>query len=131
MITLDLALRLRAAGVIWDPAAGDKFMVPDRGMDSEVFLVSEMVVEVHDLPTGRTLHFNGTTEWALDSVEERDVVWLPREDQLRELLGERFLRLEAVPGGMVVVVTNHDQVQRHIDVDAERTYARALLSLTV
>lgn len=98
MITLDLAQRLRAAGVEWEPVVGDRFMVPDRGMDSDVFLISDMVVEAHDVPTGRILRFNGTTEWALDSVEEREVVWLPREDQLRHLLGDRFVRLEATPG---------------------------------
>lgn len=104
-------------------------MVPDRGMDSDVFLISEMVVEVQDVPTGRILRFNGTTEWALDSIEERDVVWLPREEQLRDLLGERFLRLEAVPGGFVAFVAHEGQVERHIDVDADRAYARALLAL--
>lgn len=104
-------------------------MVPDRGMDSDVFLISDMVVEAHDVPTGRILRFNGTTEWALDSVEEREVVWLPREDQLRDLLGERFVRLEATPGGFIAVVSHHGQQQRHIDVDAERAYARALLAL--
>ncbi len=129
MITLDLAQRLRAAGVEWEPVVGDRFMVPDRGMDSDVFLISDMVVEAHDVPTGRILRFNGTTEWALDSVEEREVVWLPREDQLRHLLGDRFVRLEATPGGFIAVVSQHGEQQRHIDVDAERAYARALLAL--
>ena len=114
----------------WQPTVGDRFMVPDRGMDSEVFLISEMVVEVHDVPTGRLLRFNGTTEWALDSIEQRAAVWLPREDQLRELLGERFVRLEAVPGGFVAVVVDSGVQQRHVDVEAERAYARALLALT-
>lgn len=130
VISLDLALRLRAAGVDWNPVAGDRFMVPDKGMDADVFVISEMVVEVQDVPTGRLLRFNGTTEWALDSIEQREVVWLPREDQLRVLLGERFVRLEAVPGGFVVVVTQHGVQQREIDVDADRAYARALLALS-
>ena len=56
-------------------------------MDDEVFVVSDMTVEVHDFPTGKVIGFNGTTEWALDSLAQGDVVWLPREDQLRELLG--------------------------------------------
>jgi hypothetical protein len=130
VIPLDLALRLRAAGTTWTPAAGDSFMVANREMDSEVFVISELVVESHDVPTGRILRFNGTTEWALDSIEEREVVWLPREDQLRDLLGDRFVRLEAVPGGFVAVVVGHDDdEQRHIDVEADRAYARALLAL--
>jgi hypothetical protein len=129
MIPLDLALRLRAAGIAWTPTAGDRFIVPDCGMDSHVFLISEMVVEAHDVPTGRTLHFNGTTEWALDSIEEREAVWLPREEQLRHQLGDHFVRLEAVPGGFVVVIEIAGREYRHIDVDADRAYARALLAL--
>lgn len=129
MISLDLALRLRAAGVDWTPVAGDRFMVPGRDMDSDVFMISELVVEVQDAPTGRLLRFNGTTEWALDSIEQREVVWLPREDQLRKLLGDRFVRLEAVPGGFVAVVKDRGGEQRQIDVDADRAYARALLAL--
>lgn len=129
MISLGLARRLRDSGLSWSPAAGDRFVVTDRDMDSDVFVVSDMVVEVHELPTGRILRFNGTTEWALDSIGEQDVVWLPRESQLRDLLGPRFVRLETVPGGFVVVVDDGGQQARHVDVDAERAYARALLAI--
>ncbi len=129
MISLDLARRLRDGLVAWTPAPGDRFVVADRDMDCDVFVVSDMVVEVHEHPAGRILAFNGTTEWALDSVEEQDAVWLPREGQLRNLLGERFVRLEAAPGGFVVVVDDGGQEVRHVDVDAERAYARALLGL--
>ncbi len=52
-----------------------------------------MTVERHDYPSGTVLGFNGTTEWALDSVEASESLWLPREDQLRELLGPAFVRL--------------------------------------
>ena len=127
MISLDLAERLRAAGVPWTPADGDRFVVPDRGLDDSVFVVSHMVVETHDLPTGRLLAFNGTTEWALDSVLQREVVWLPREDQLRAMLGDRFRSLSAMPGGYVVVVEEDGREERHIDIDVECAYARAVL----
>ena len=44
--------------------------------------------------------FNGTTEWALDSVELQHSVWLPSETQLRELLAGTFRALEpARPAG--------------------------------
>src|SRR3954465_8412576 len=119
MISLDLARRIRAAGIPWVPEAGDRFFVPDRDMDDEVFVVSDMVVEVHDLPVGRLLGFNGTTEWALDSILAHEVVWLPREEQLRELLGEAFVSLLATPGGFVVVVDSNGIEERHIDIDAE------------
>ena len=128
MISIDLALRLKEAGAVWSPASGDRFVVLDRDMDDQVFAISDMVVEVMDLPTGRLLAFNGTTEWALDDIEEREVVWLPGEDQLRAMLGETFLALESVPGGFVVRVERNGSEERHIDLDAESAYARAVLA---
>ena len=129
MLTLDLAMQLRAAGLVWEPASGDRFVVPHREMDDDVFVLSDMTVEIHDFPTGRVIGFNGTTEWALDSIEQQHVVWLPREDQLRALIGPRFQRLEAVPGGFAAVLELDGREQRHIDIDAERAYARCLLAL--
>jgi hypothetical protein len=126
MIALVLAQSLRTAGLPWNPLPGDRFVVPDRGMDEEVFVISNMVVEVQDAPTGQIIGFNGTTEWALDSLEHGQVVWMPREEQLRELLGDRFLRLEAVTGGFAVVL-DLDGEHREVDSDAESAYARALL----
>ena len=58
------------------------------------------------------------------------MLWLPREAQLRERLGPAFRRLEAVPGGFVVVTaTGAGADERHIDLDAECAYARALLAV--
>lgn len=129
MISLDLALRLKAAGLSWTPASGDRFHIPDRDLDETVFVVSEMTIETQQLESGAVVKFNGTTEWALDSIPQDEVVWLPHESQLRSLLGERFVRLDAVPDGFVVVVEAGNGVERHIDIDAERAYARALLSV--
>jgi hypothetical protein len=130
MISVELALRLRAAGLAWTPASGDRFVIPGREMDADVFVVSELTIDVHQAPTGPLIRFNGTTEWALDSVPQEAVVWLPREGQLREALGPRFRRLEPIGDGFAVVVGGADGAQeRHVDVDAERAYARALLSV--
>jgi hypothetical protein len=126
MISLELAQQLRAAGLAWNPLPGDRFVVPGRGMDEEVFVVSNMVIEVQDAPSGQIIGFNGTTEWALDSLAQDQVVWMPRESQLRELLDERFLRLESVTGGFAVVF-DLDGERRELDADAESAYARALL----
>jgi hypothetical protein len=126
VITVEQARRLRKAGALWVPGAGDRFVVPDREMDDDVFVVSDMTVEVHDYPGGKVIGFNGTTEWALDSIEQREVIWLPREDQLRALLGTHFERLEAVPGGYAVVLT---EGRRYPSEDAEQAYAEALLAL--
>lgn len=129
MITVELAQWLRAAGLEWAPRPGDRFAIPDRDFDGEVFVVSDMTIDTQPLESGGIVRFNGTTEWALDSIPQDEVVWLPHEAQLRSLLGPRFQRLETVPDGFVVVVESGGGVERHIDIDAERAYARALLAV--
>ena len=129
MITLDLATRLKAAGLTWTPASGDRFAIPDRDLDGEVFVVSEMTIETVELPTGGLVRFNGTTEWALDSIAQAEVTWLPHESQLRGLLGSAFRRLEVVGDGLAVEAAVGGDVARFVDIDAERAYARALLAL--
>ncbi len=129
MITRELAESLAVHGREWVPASGDRFLVPDRELDDEVFVVSGMSVEVAELEFGAEMRFNGTVEWALDSIAKAEVVWLPREDQLRTSLGARFERLERQGGptdGWVVVLGDGS---RFADIDAERAYARALLSV--
>ena len=79
VISLELARRLKAVGVEWRPAPGDHFHVPDRDLDETVFVVSDMVVEVREMPSRqRYLAFNGTTEWALDRIEQDEVGWRRR-----------------------------------------------------
>lgn len=129
MISLDLARRLHDAGLAWAPGNGDWFWLPERDLDQTVFIVSDMVVEVRDQPGGRVLAFNGTTEWALDSVEEHEAVWLPRLDELLDVLGTHFLGLAARSGGHVVRVQVGDRQEEHVDVGATDAAARALLSL--
>lgn len=126
MITRELAEQLRRLGAAWTPASGDRFIIPDRDLDDQVFVISEMTIEAADVPGGRVIKFNGTTEWALDSIAAEAVLWLPREDQLRNLLGDHFASLEATGDGFVVVL---DDGSRHADIDAERTYARAVAAV--
>ena len=127
MIDADLATRLRTAGLPWRPASGDRFTIPGGDLAGEVFVVAEMTIEVQDVPGGNSVFkFNGTTEWALDSVDARRVLWLPREDQLRDQLGEAFVGLGAVSGGFAVTLSDGS---RHLDIDAERAYARAAITL--
>ncbi len=129
MIPLPLARRLLAAGLVWDPAPGDRFCIPDRDMDDEVFVLSTMTIEVHDLPGRTVIGFNGTTEWALDDVEKDATVWLPREEQLRELLGEAFHRLERAGDRYRVVVTLWGEVVEFVGDEPDAAYADALLHL--
>jgi hypothetical protein len=133
MLSRDVARALREAGIAWTPAKGDQFVVPDRDLDDQEFVVSDMVIDVVDLAHGvSVLAFNGTTEWALDSLEAESALWVPREDQLRELLGGAFVRLERLPGppaAYAVSVAVGTRRERHVDVSAEAAYARALLSV--
>jgi hypothetical protein len=131
MITVELATRLKSAGLVWRPASGDRFAIPDRDLDGQVFVVSEMTIETVELPTGPLVRFNGTTEWALDSIAQGEVIWLPHEAQLRTLLGPAFRGLEALGDGFAVEAAYDGTVERFVDIDAERAYARALLELLV
>ncbi|AYG04501.1 hypothetical protein [Gryllotalpicola protaetiae] len=131
MIASSLARQLRDAGLEWHPAPGDFFRIdgPEFASD-ETFTVSDMTVEAHEFDTGTILGFNGTTEWALDSVSLEQSLWLPREDQLRELLGGTFRSLAALPGGGWRVTTERAGEPREFDAsDPESAYALALLAL--
>jgi len=126
MVPLNLARRLREAGLAWRPAAGDWFAVPDRGMDDEFFVLSDMTIQVYDVPEGTVIGFNGTTEWALDDLDKDEAVWLPREDQLRDLLGAAFLGLtrESDGGYLVTTVDGGSRADT-----ADEAYGEALLRL--
>ena len=137
VIAVERAERLHSAGVRWRPQAGDRFAIRRTALEGQVFTISDMVVEAHEHRSGTVLGFNGTTEWALDSVAQEDALWLPREDQLRELLGGTFRGLRragdptaAGPGGYEV----HVELpvlgeQRFTAATAADAYAEALLAL--
>lgn len=127
MIALGLARALAAAGLPWRPASGDRFVIPDRDMDEDVFHVADMTIEVHEHHGAGVVKFNGTTEWALDSIPASDVLWLPREDQLREQLGERFVALERDAPDWVVTYVVDGGNRRERAADPEDAYARAVL----
>ena len=129
MLPLPVARRLLAAGLVWEPAPGDRFCIPDKDMDDEVFVLSTMTIEVHELPGGTVFGFNGTTEWALDDVDKDEAIWLPREDQLRELLGDAFHRLERAGDRYRVVVTLWGEVVEFVGPEPDTAYADALLHL--
>jgi hypothetical protein len=127
VISVKLARELRDAGLRWEPASGDQFMIPDRDLDGQVFSISEMTIDVRSSPVGKLIAFNGTVEWALDSIMQREVIWLPGEGQLRELLGDRFIALEATDGGVRCVVDLEGARVEYRDADAANAYARAVL----
>lgn len=129
MISLRLALRLREAGLRWTPRPGDRFILPNKEMDDDVFVLSEMTIEVYQFGTERVIGFNGTTEWALDSIEQQEAVWLPSEDQLRDKLAGTFRRLERDGDRhrVVIEVVGREVAAEHED--PAEAYGLALLHL--
>ena len=131
VISISLAQSLDRAGLRWRPRAGDRFTLRTAEVRGEVFTVADMVVEAREYPTGTLLAFNGTTAWALDSVQLDQALWLPREDQLRELLGAAFLSLaRAVTGEYQVLAQIPGGPERlFVADDASDAYAAAVLAL--
>ena len=134
IVSIETARELRAAGLVWVPARGDHFVVPDRNMDDDVFVLSDMTIEVHDFASGPVIGFNGTTEWALDSLDQQAALWLPSEGQLRTLLGPTLRRLERTDAAYVVTVgvdaSGATATQGSVEAPtAPNAYARALLDL--
>ena len=134
MISRELAIALRDAGLTWHPESGDRFQLdlPDAveaEVEADIFTVSDMTIEAHRYPTGTILGFNGTTEWALDSVALADAVWLPREDQLRELLRSTFRALRRLDDAFEVEVEIAGERRRFEHPDVSEAYGLALLDL--
>lgn len=129
MIDIELARRLHEAGLAWQPRDGDRFVLPGHDLVDEVFTISEMVVEVRPSPVGRLIAFNGTTEWALDAIEQAEAVWLPRESQLRELLGDALLSLVREPDGWRCTTQQGGRLREFLAPEASDAYGAALLEL--
>lgn len=129
MISRELATALRDAGVRWNPTAGDRFSLVDPAFEGEIFTLSDMTIEPQGPVDARVLGFNGTTEWALDSVGLEDALWLPREDQLRELMGTAFAALRAGEVGFVLTVRLPPRAEEEIEADAAAdAYALGVLA---
>ncbi|MGV8882881.1 MAG: pilus assembly protein CpaE [Rhodoglobus sp.] len=126
MISTELARALRDSGLVWNPLKGDAFRIDQFELDDETYVLSDLTIEAQQFSSGTVLGFNGTTEWALDSVALDDALWLPREDQLRMLLGPAFRSLTAVDGFRVDAVIEC-QPQSFVGDVASDAYARALL----
>ena len=129
MIGVEVAHALKEAGLTWKPGSGDRFVIPDRDLDDQVFTLSNMTIEIYQVPEGRVIGFNGTTEWALDDVEIEEALWLPREDQLRELLGGTFRALRRSPAGYDVQMSLLGEDRTFTAESPDGAYAAALLHL--
>jgi hypothetical protein len=127
-ISLELARGLRTAGLTWQPASGDRFIIDMPELQAQIFVLSDLTVDLHTFKGEQLLGFNGTVEWALDSVTVDQTLWLPYEHQLRDLLGRAFRRLESADDGRARVVLDVDGAPIEFeDDDVSSAYGRALL----
>jgi hypothetical protein len=98
MVSLELAQQLKEAGLVWQATTHDFFAIPERGMDEQVFVVTDVMAYLELLKGWPVVTFHGTAEWALDYILTAEVIWLPTETQIRAqleeaLLGETELKL--------------------------------------
>jgi hypothetical protein len=94
MISLSTASQLKKAGLTWIPALHDFFAIPDRGLDDRVFVISDMMAYVEIRNNLPVVTFHGVVEWALDYLLTAEVIWLPREEQLRMALSRHLANEE-------------------------------------
>jgi len=128
MISTALARALRDSGLVWKPRSGDQFRIDLVEADDELYVLSDLTVEAHEFSTGTVLGFNGTTEWALDSVSIEEALWHPHEHQLRAALGPAFVSLTVTDGYRVTAVIDGEASDFEAETAAD-AYAKALLRL--
>ncbi len=136
MISLELARKLKSAGLAWDPQINDFFAIPDRGMDNRIFVISDMLVNIEFRMGDQVVAFQGASEWALDTLVTSEAVWMPTETQVREALEESLhhepnpaIRLISRLGWCRCEITLHDQPLVFEATDASEAYGQGLLHL--
>lgn len=135
MITPQLALELREAGLVWQPDKHDLFMIPNTALADQVFILNDQTILVMKLHGEYAITFHGSTEWAIDHVMLHDVIWLPSEAQLRE---ELQLRLGGEQPSLTLRWDGNGYDCQLVDFEAEQAfsadtaadaYGRALLHI--
>jgi hypothetical protein len=134
MISVNAAKALREAGLVWTPQNLDFFAIPMPEFEGQIFAINDMTILAEALYGEPAITFHGTVEWALDHLWLGDAVWLPREEQLRELLEERLLgqqqpalTLETSRYGYRCTINVGGEPVTFEDFDASEAYAAALL----
>lgn len=136
MISLPLARQLKEAGLQWQPALYDFFAIPDRNLDERVFVISDLLATLETLQGQQVVAFQGASEWALDDLATGELIWLPREDQLRQVLeaallsrGRPELRLDCGLDGCRCTIWVGGRPMTFRGQQAVEAYAAALLYL--
>jgi hypothetical protein len=136
MIGIEMAEKLKEAGLAWQPSKGDQFVVPGGGLEDQVFLLSDMAVIIESLKGHPAVTFHGTPEWASDYVFVVDTLWLPNESQLRLQLQQHLAEAGApvfdllyLDGAYTCRFENRGEALAFSAKDAAEAYAQALLYL--
>jgi len=135
MIDPSVALQLKQAGLVWQPAKRDNFMIPGGELAGEIYTLNDQTILIHSLNGEYAVTFHGSVEWALDHVLLADVLWLPSETQLREEIQLRLggdaaaLTLRWQTAGYRCTLVHLDQEHTFENASAEHAYAQALLFL--
>lgn len=136
MISLELARKLKQAGLTWEGNVNDFFAIPDRGLDKHLFVLSDMMANLDIFRGWPVVTFHGAAEWALDYILTSEVVWMPTETQLREavediLLGEVqvVLGLTRQPFGYRCTLEFRGETFNFEAANASDAYGQALLYL--
>ncbi len=129
MVSLELARELQEAGLVWEPREHDRFAIPDRDLDGQIFAINDLSTEIHEFGPLRAITFNGAVEWSLDWILSEDVVWLPTESQLRDAVGEAFVRLDQTIDGYRCTFRLEGRESHETAGSAPDAYALALLAL--
>lgn len=90
MLSLKTAQELKEMGLDWSPSVNDFFAMPDRDLEDKIFVVGDLLATIEVLFGKKVVSFQGAPEWALDSILVSEVVWIPSESQLRQLM-ENYL----------------------------------------
>ena len=136
MLSVTTAKSLHDAGLVWNPAELDFFAIPLPGFEDQVFAITNMTVMAEPIRQQLALTFHGVAEWTLDHLWAGEAIWLPREEQLRELLEERLigqpgggLLLRTTPFGYRCEIHWQGQTLGFDEFEASEAYAAALLYL--
>jgi hypothetical protein len=134
MLSLSTAIKLKDANLAWIPALHDFFAIPDRGLDDRVFVISDMMAYVEIRNNLPMVTFHGVVEWALDYVQTQEVVWIPRESQLRTRLMQLLrsekqpaVKLQSLQAGYSCIIQFLGQEYIFNSPEASEAYAAALL----
>ena len=105
-------------------------------MDDKIFVFSDMLATMEVMYGRQVVSFQGASEWALDSLVASEVVWMPTEAQLRQLLEEAlagtdnsYLRLSGNLAEHRVEIVYRDSSLTFVAGDASEAYAQALLHI--